>query len=46
MLQAENAALRKELEAVDPEFFEQVEDLKHDHYQLKLKYSALLAQQS
>ena len=45
MLRDENAAMQKELKAVDPEFFEQVEDLKHDHYQLKQKYSALLAQQ-
>lgn len=44
MLQGENAAMRQELEAVGPEFFEQIEDLKHDHHQLKQKYTALLVQ--
>ncbi len=45
MLQLENAAMHKELEAVGPEFFEELEDLKHDHYQLKQEHMALLAQQ-
>lgn len=43
VLQAENAAMRRELQALDPEFFEQIEDLKHDHQQLKQKFAALLA---
>ena len=33
-LQSENDALRGELEAFDPEFFEEIEDLKHEHYVL------------
>lgn len=39
----ENAAMRKELQAVDPEFFDQIEDLKHSHHQLKQKYASQCA---
>ncbi len=31
-LEAENAELRAELDALDPEFFEELEDLKHEHH--------------
>lgn len=31
----ENKALRLELSALDPEFFEEVEDLKWEHHQLQ-----------
>ena len=43
ILQTENIAMREQLAALDPEFFEQIEDLKHDHHQLKQKYAALFA---
>lgn len=31
---AENVALRQELNAFDPEFFDEIEDLKFERYQL------------
>jgi hypothetical protein len=31
---AENAALKSELEAFDPQFWEELEDLKYDRHQL------------
>jgi hypothetical protein len=42
----ENAALRSELCALHPEFFELVEDLKWDHHQLRRRaaqYEGLIA---
>eukprot|EP00983_Pelagomonas_calceolata_P130454 1161685-Pelagomonas_calceolata.AAC.23 len=35
--ESENEALRAELNAFDPKFFEEIEDLKHDHYVLSMK---------
>eukprot|EP00878_Enallax_costatus_P003415 GHUV01003625.1.p1 GENE.GHUV01003625.1~~GHUV01003625.1.p1 ORF type:complete len:1706 (+),score=714.87 GHUV01003625.1:54-5120(+) len=34
-LERENDDLRSELNAFDPAFFDEIEDLKHDHYQLQ-----------
>lgn len=39
-LESENDDLRAELNAFDPAFFEEIEDLKHDHYQLSQKCAA------
>lgn len=39
--QQENAVLREELSALDPDFFEQIEDLKHEHHMLQQKYAQL-----
>lgn len=36
-LEAENADLKTELNAFDPAFFEEIEDLKHEHHQLSIK---------
>ena len=33
-LELENTDLRNELNAFDPSFFEEIEDLKHEHFQL------------
>ena len=33
-LDLENTDLRNELNAFDPSFFEEIEDLKHEHFQL------------
>lgn len=46
-LENENAKLRSELDAFDPSFFEEIEDLKHDHYLLTQKvhqYEEIIAQ--
>lgn len=45
-MEQENQALRGELSALDPEFFEEIEDLKWDHHQLKqraVQYEGLIA---
>lgn len=34
---AENDEMRNELSAFDPAFFDEIEDLKYDHHQLKLR---------
>lgn len=34
-IERENNDLKSELNAFDPAFFEEIEDLKHDHYQLQ-----------
>ena len=34
---AENDEMRDELSAFDPAFFDEIEDLKYDHHQLKLR---------
>jgi centrosomal protein CEP290 len=39
-LEADNQDLRSELGAFDPAFFEEIEDLKHEHYQLTQKCAA------
>lgn len=42
----ENKALRLELSALEPEFFEEIEDLKWDHHQLQQRaaqYEGLIA---
>jgi chromosome segregation ATPase len=39
-LQQENQELRHELGAFDPAFFEELEDLKHNHHQLQQKATA------
>lgn len=36
-LELENHDLRKELEGFDPAFFEEIEDLKHEHHELTIK---------
>lgn len=36
-LEAENADLKTELNAFDPAFFEEIEDLKHEHHQLTIQ---------
>ena len=36
-LQGENDDLRQELSAFEPSFFEEIEDLKHDHHVLQAK---------
>lgn len=44
--EGENAALRSELCALHPEFFELIEDLKWDHHQLRrqaAQYEGLIA---
>ena len=43
--EAENGALRRELTALDPEFFEEVEDLKWAHHllQQRSQYEGLVA---
>lgn len=33
-LELENTDLRNELNAFDPSFFDEIEDLKHEHFQL------------
>ena len=38
-LQLENTDLRNELNAFDPSFFEEIEDLKHEHFQLTKRCS-------
>lgn len=46
-LENENAKLKSELDAFDPTFFEEIEDLKHDHYLLTQKvqqYEEIIAQ--
>mmetsp|Transcript_17863 Transcript_17863/g.21409 ORF Transcript_17863/g.21409 Transcript_17863/m.21409 type:complete len:84 (+) Transcript_17863:1-252(+) len=43
--QSENRDLKNELNAFDPAFFDEVEDLKHSHYELTQvcdKYEGLL----
>jgi hypothetical protein len=39
-VQAENDDLKAELNAFDPKFFDEIEDLKHDHYLLTGKVSS------
>lgn len=41
--EAENADLKAELNAFDPKFFEEIEDLKHDHCVLSNKVGACMA---
>ena len=36
-LEAENRDLKNELNAFDPAFFEEIEDMKHEHHQLTLQ---------
>ena len=36
-LEAENRDLKNELNAFDPAFFEEIEDMKHEHHQLSLQ---------
>ncbi|GAX75484.1 hypothetical protein CEUSTIGMA_g2927.t1 [Chlamydomonas eustigma] len=36
-LEAENRDLKNELNAFDPAFFEEIEDMKHEHHQLSVK---------
>eukprot|EP00210_Caulerpa_lentillifera_P001260 g1216.t1 len=46
-LEIENGKLKSELDAFDPAFFEEIEDLKHDHYLLTQKvsqYEEIIAQ--
>jgi len=38
-LELENTDLRNELNAFDPSFFEEIEDLKHEHFQLTKRCS-------
>lgn len=38
----ENVVLKAELAAVDPEFFEQVEDLKHAHHVLQQEHAEIV----
>eukprot|EP00884_Botryococcus_braunii_P004747 jgi/Botrbrau1/14273/Bobra.0368s0005.1 len=40
-LQTENMELRAELDALDPEFFEELEDLKHEHHVFKRRCQEL-----
>lgn len=40
-LESENAELRAELYALDPEFFEELEDLKHEHHVFKRRCQEL-----
>lgn len=47
--QVENQDLRNELNAFDPGFFEEIEDLKHEHHQLTgraVEYERTIAQLS
>ena len=39
-LEKDNQDLRAELSAFDPAFFEEIEDLKHDHFQLSQQCTA------
>lgn len=43
-LELENHDLRKELEGFDPAFFEEIEDLKHEHHQLTVKVGDIFTQ--
>jgi len=48
-LEAENEDLKSELNAFDPAFFEEIEDLKHEHCQLGIKvqqYERIIQDQS
>ncbi len=36
-VEAENGDLKAELNAFDPRFFDEIEDLKHEHYVLSIK---------
>jgi chromosome segregation ATPase len=36
-VEAENEDLKTELNAFDPAFFEEIEDLKHEHHQLSVQ---------
>lgn len=36
-MSSENDEMRNELSAFDPAFFDEIEDLKYDHHQLKLR---------
>ena len=36
-LEAENRDLKNELNAFDPAFFEEIEDMKHEHHQLSVQ---------
>lgn len=38
-VEAENADLKAELNAFDPKFFDEIEDLKHEHHMLSVKVS-------
>ena len=38
-LESENDDLRQELSAFEPSFFEEIEDLKHEHHMLQEKCS-------
>ncbi len=40
-LEAENRDLKNELNAFDPAFFEEIEDMKHEHHQLTLQVPLL-----
>ena len=40
-LEAENEEMRAELSALDPAFFEELEDLKHDHHMLQQRCAHL-----
>lgn len=42
-LVAENEDLKKELDALDPEFFEQVEDMRYENKYVAKAYSCILA---
>jgi hypothetical protein len=44
MLEKENKEMKEELQAVDPEFFAQIEDLKYAHHVLKQEHAELLDQ--
>ena len=44
-VEEENRKMRESLSSLDPEFFEEIEDLKHEHHMLKqrcLEYDAAL----
>ena len=48
-LEAENKDLKSELNAFDPAFFEEIEDMKHEHHQLTIKvqeYESLIRELS
>lgn len=48
-LEAENRDLKAELNAFDPKFFDEIEDLKHEHHMLSgrvQEYEAIIAQLS
>ena len=40
-LEAENMEMSSELAAIDPAFFEELEDLKHDHHVLQQRCAQL-----